>query len=178
MPTMRPPSGSGIVGRTTCVASSKVPGADPDREGDREPADEREARVPGEHPEAELEVEPRDAQVVEAAEPARPSPLVAVPLHAPELAPRLPHRLRRREPPALEIGRAQLAVEPELLLHLRLQLRRAPDAAPERAHAGQGAGDHRASSGVAASARAIACARWFHVAVSSPSRARPAAVSE
>lgn len=127
--------------------------------------------------EAELEVEPRDAERANAVQPARLAALVLIALGAAELEACLPPRRGGRHSGPDEIVRAHLDVEAELLPHLGVECLGPACAGPERPDSRDEACNHHPSCGVAASDRAMAAARWFQLAVSSPRRRRPAAVS-
>ena len=152
------------------------PGPEPDRERHSEPAHDRESRIAHEHPEPELEVEPRHAEIVHASEPARPSALFLVSFGAAEFELRLPQRRGLREAGANEVGRAQLDVKAELVVHVRFDITAQPNPAPHRARPRNDSPQHQTSCGVAASDRAMASASRFQLAVSSPSRRRPSTV--
>ncbi len=98
------------------LAQQVVPAcANPDRNGERQPARERQARVLEEHSAAELHVERHAAQPRQAAAVAQ---RFLVLLHAPERGERVAPRLVGREP----LGAHQpvgfhLDVKPELIIH-------------------------------------------------------------
>ncbi len=148
-----------------------------DRDGDRhgQTADERQPAVLGEHPDAEARVE---GQGVEPAEPAGFAPFLLVSLDATKADVRPPARLLRIE--ASDATKAfgfHLDVEAHLILHVGVELFRAPERTPRRSQASSDGPHRQISSALVPSAIVTASAIRFQLAVSSPRRARPVRVS-
>ena len=113
--TRRSPSGSGIVGARSLPDHVVPARANPDRDGERQPARERQARVLEEHAAAELHVERQAAQPRQAAAVAQ---RFLVLLDAAERGERLAPRLVGREPlRAHQPVGFHLDVKPELVVH-------------------------------------------------------------
>jgi hypothetical protein len=125
-----------------------------------------------EHPNPELHVEPGEAEFVEKPKAARSAGGLAVSFSVSELEVRPAPGLVRRQPFPLEIRGSQIDVPLELLPHLGFEGVPAEEAAEE----GTDAGKHQPSCGLADSARAMASAKEFQLATSSPNWRRPAFV--
>lgn len=105
-------------------------GADRDRDANREAAHEGEPGIFRDHASAQPEVEGGEVQPVERREAARFPALLRIVVRAAEFDAGLSHRVRVGHAGAPEIGRAQLDVQPELLLHLGVELPAAAHAVP------------------------------------------------
>jgi hypothetical protein len=110
-------------------------GADGDRERYGNRRDHGERRMLDQHAAAEPEVEHREPQTVEGAQPASLPSHILIVFRAAELEPRLTRGLSRRHAGTHEIRGAQLHVQPELLVHLRVDGLRPADTSPERTRA-------------------------------------------
>ena len=107
-----------------------------DTQGEREHRHRGEAGILEHHARAEADVDPREADLVHPAQAPGRTRLLPVCLDVPELAVRLPRCVFRSHAPTLEVFRAHLDVNAELLPHLVLDPAPITHTGPERPESG------------------------------------------